>query len=98
VNWKGGITSENKKERVKFRQQMQKRIFERDRYKCVLCNEKGGYLSVDHIKPWSKYPKLRFEESNLRTLCRPCHYEVTFGKEMVAGTKWGHGLTKENKS
>lgn len=33
----------------------------------------GVYLEVDHIKPVALYPDLEFQESNLRTLCRPCH-------------------------
>lgn len=98
VNWKGGVTPENKKERIRFQREMQKHVFKRDEYTCVMCNDKGGYLSVDHIKPWADHPELRFEESNLRTLCRACHYRVTFGKEIIPGTNWGHGLAKGNKS
>jgi 5-methylcytosine-specific restriction endonuclease McrA len=30
-------------------------------------------LEADHIKPWAYFPSLRFELSNGRTLCRPCH-------------------------
>ncbi|KKM94268.1 hypothetical protein LCGC14_1200140 [marine sediment metagenome] len=50
-----------------------KAVFERDDYTCRLCNKKGGYLEADHIKPFAYFPKLRFELSNGRTLCRKCH-------------------------
>lgn len=48
-------------------------IYRRDNYTCVLCKTKGGKLNADHIKPFSLYPELRFELSNGRTLCLPCH-------------------------
>lgn len=53
--------------------QWRKAVFERDMYTCQLCHKKGGYLEADHIKPWAKYPELRYLIENGRTLCRPCH-------------------------
>lgn len=50
-----------------------KAVFERDDYSCQVCRVRGGYLEADHIKPWAYFPDLRFELSNGRTLCRPCH-------------------------
>lgn len=91
-NWKGGITSENRKQRMPFRNTMQKLIFERDKYTCVICNKIGGALSVDHIKSWSKYPELRFDVGNCRTLCMACHYKVSFNKNIPNGLIWGHNL------
>lgn len=91
-NWRGGITSSDRLERMRFRSLLQKKIFERDGYTCQTCFRIGGYLQVDHIKEWSKYPELRFDEANCRTLCMPCHYFVTFKKKLPAGTIWGHNL------
>ena len=51
-----------------------KAVFERDRYACVLGGQKhGNKLQADHIKSFSKFPKLRFDLSNGRTLCVECH-------------------------
>lgn len=46
------------------------KVFERDRYRCVLCGSWDG-LSVDHIHPESKGGLLTME--NAQTLCRSCN-------------------------
>lgn len=48
-------------------------VFEQDNYTCQMCEERGGYLEADHIKPFAYFPELRFELSNGRTLCKSCH-------------------------
>jgi hypothetical protein len=56
-----------------------KRIYERDGFKCVRCSApKRGPRSihVHHIKPWAGNVSLRFDETNVATLCRPCHQWV----------------------
>jgi 5-methylcytosine-specific restriction endonuclease McrA len=50
-----------------------KSVFERDNYTCQGCDVRGNYLEADHIKPWAYFPELRYELTNGRTLCRPCH-------------------------
>ena len=52
--------------------QLRLSIFKRDEFKCVLCDS-SGYLEMDHIKEWCNYPELRYEPTNLRTLCSDCH-------------------------
>lgn len=86
--WKGGIYPENLLQRVKFRQKMQKIIFERDNYKCQIC-EATGNLQVDHIASWAEFKQLRFDPDNCRTLCQSCHYKITYGREMPEKSKWG---------
>lgn len=55
-------------------------VFERDNYTCVLCNQVGGRLQADHIKPYADHPKLRHVLTNGRTLCVPCHQATpTYG-------------------
>lgn len=93
-NWQGGKTDPKEVERTKFKRLVQKRILKRDNYTCQVCDQYGGYLQVDHIKSWSDYPELRFEESNCRTLCMACHYYVTFKRKLPKGVIWGHNFSR----
>lgn len=78
VNWKGGITPLNHKirtspEYVNWRL----KILQRDYFCCVNCGyrskgKKTRDIVVDHIKPFSLYPELRFDINNGRTLCKKC--------------------------
>jgi 5-methylcytosine-specific restriction endonuclease McrA len=73
-SWKNGISPEN--HRIRQSKQFsdwRKAVFERDNYTCVSCGKHGGYLEPDHIKPFAYFPELRFELSNGRTMCKPCH-------------------------
>ena len=91
-NWRGGLTTIDKLERSKFRKTMQKLILKRDNYTCQLCGERGGDLQVDHIQSWVDYVDLRFSINNCRTLCKKCHYEITYKKPMAVEKPWGHNL------
>jgi len=90
-NWKGGVRGYDYIERRRFTATMQKSIFERDGYKCLMCR-KGGDLQVEHIAKWSEQPSLRFVSGNCVTLCKKCHYLRTFGREMVRDMPWGHNF------
>ena len=73
-NWQGGITPmamkvRNSPEYKKWRLA----VYRRDHYTCQVCRQHGGDIEADHIKSFSKYPKLRLEVSNGRTLCKSCH-------------------------
>ena len=52
--------------------QWRKDIRERDKYRCVLCEDNHG-LVVHHIKRWIDNEKERFNEKNGVTLCGECH-------------------------
>lgn len=82
--WKGGITEENHKIRTSLEYKLwRKAVFERDKYICIWCREKGGKLNADHIKPFSLFPELRFAIDNGRTLCRACHLKTdTYGSKV----------------
>lgn len=68
-NWKGGQDERKLFKAVNWRLN----IFERDKYTCQRCGEKGCYLSAHHIKGWAEYPKLRYDMDNGITLCLACH-------------------------
>jgi len=88
ANYRGGISSKEHLERDKFRKSVQKRVFERDDYICQLCGQRGGDLHVDHIQSWKDYIELRFDINNCRTLCRDCHYYITFHRPITKITRW----------
>jgi hypothetical protein len=97
-SWKGGISSADRLERIKFRRTTQKLVFEKDNYTCQNCGVRGNYLQVDHIKGWSEFPELRFDISNCQTLCMSCHYFKTFNKILPKGIIWGHNLNRKELS
>jgi len=76
-HWKGGITGENKRLRCSaaFRE-WREAVFVRDNWTCAFCGQRGRKLHPDHIKPFAEYPELRFDVSNGRTLCIPCHMKT----------------------
>lgn len=75
--WKGGITPETQRLRSSGKYaDWRKAILRRDNYTCQLCGIRGGKLVADHIFAWSTHPELRFELSNGRTLCVPCHKQT----------------------
>lgn len=44
-------------------------------------------LHADNIKPFALYPELRFEVTNGRTLCIPCHKKTgTYGRGAIYRT------------
>jgi len=76
--WKGGLTRKNYPERVAIMSSLEykiwrKSVFEKDDYRCMACGQRGGELQVDHILPFSKHPRLRFDINNGQTLCVKCH-------------------------
>jgi len=76
-NWKGGVTPENEKIRKSIEyKEWRMKVLRRDRFQCINCGHRGTGkyrdLIVDHIKPFSEYPKLRLSLGNGRTLCGKC--------------------------
>lgn len=79
-NWNGGHSPERQSLYARaVWKELAKSILKRDNYLCQKCGGKHTTkvrLVVHHIKPWAKYPKLRFEPKNLLTLCKLCHRKI----------------------
>ena len=72
-NWNGGNSPERQSLYARsIWKELAKSILKRDNYICQDCGI-NNKLIVHHIKEWSKYPELRFDNSNLITLCITCH-------------------------
>jgi hypothetical protein len=88
--WKGGISTANEIARKSVEYAMwHEECIRRDDYTCQDCGNRSGNghrveLHVDHIKPFSIFPELRYVVSNGRTLCKPCHEATdTYGGKML---------------
>lgn len=54
-------------------QKIREKVFKRDNFTCVVCNSKGGSLQAHHICSWKYYPELRYDQTNITTVCITCH-------------------------
>lgn len=84
-SWNGGSAKEREiaKGRIEYKT-WRKSVFIRDNYTCQLCWVRGVPIEADHIKEWANYPLLRYELSNGRTLCKPCHRQTpTWGRRSI---------------
>ncbi len=73
-NWKGGVKPKNQIERMsKKYKTWRSSVYIRDNYTCVDCGQIGGKLHAHHIKAFSTHKELRFDVSNGKTVCIPCH-------------------------
>lgn len=78
LNWKGGVNPLNLKIRTSLEYKIWRRsVFERDQWMCVLGGKNHGCkLQAHHIKPFARYPELRFDLNNGITLCVNCHINL----------------------
>lgn len=81
--WKGGVTKTRGDRWSKEYRRWRNAVLRRDNHTCTNCGatKETAIIQTDHIRPWSKYPKLRYEISNGRTLCWDCHKRTdTYGR------------------
>jgi hypothetical protein len=84
--WKGGIYETHRQIRTSPQYAVwRKSVFERDGYKCQVCEEVGGELHAHHIREFSKHKELRFNINNGVTLCKECH-KLKHKKQSADGT------------
>ena len=67
---------QNLEDRIKFRDYLAPVIFKRDTYTCSICNLTSCELRAHHISPWAEDEENRFNEQNIITLCKNCHYKT----------------------
>lgn len=75
-NWKGGINLEHEQIRhSKEYRDWQQLVYKKCNWICEDCKNhcRKGNIIAHHIKPFSKYKRLRFTVSNGVVLCRSCH-------------------------
>ena len=73
VAWKGGVaTLQNRLRHTPAYNQWRARVYRADGYQCRFCGTNKD-LHAHHIKPFAKYPRLRYIVSNGITLCQGCH-------------------------
>lgn len=77
-NWKGGLTKISKRIRYSMEgNRWRKDVLVRDNYTCQICGEKDlSKLEIHHIKSFAKYPELRLDINNGKTLCESCHWKT----------------------
>ncbi len=59
---------------------------------CLFCKESGFLVSaseIDHIKPLADHPELKYDEINLRPLCKSCHSKRTYHEQSLGAAKNG---------
>ena len=73
-NWQGGKTKEAERLRKSYLyRDWRTAVFQRDNYTCQDCGAHGVYLHAHHLKSFAFHEELRFDVTNGKTLCKPCH-------------------------
>lgn len=87
--WKGGKTIDQTPRMSYEYMRWRLAVYKRDNFTCVLCgyiskNVRPADINADHIKSFANYPEHRFDISNGRTLCIPCHRKTdSYGRKQL---------------
>lgn len=83
-NYKDGSSPERQRLYASSKwKQLIKHVYKRDDYKCQRCgspHHSNNKLHAHHLTPWADSIELRFDPSNLITLCNSCHAWVHSNK------------------
>lgn len=90
--WRGGITPEGQVLRKPV-MALRNEVYARDSHTCRLCGKPGGRLTLHHIVPVWARPDLADDETNVVTICRPCHLMLN-GRELEYVEHFGRSLAE----
>jgi hypothetical protein len=100
-NWKGGITPigqviRHGEEYVAWRMS----VFERDKFTCQICGQKGGELHAHHLWSFADHEDLRFVVDNGITVCAQCHrvFHKAFGNGNNTPDEWALFVQLKNQA
>lgn len=81
-DFEGFMKTKDQRDRYHFAK-INKSIFERDNFTCNYCKNSGGTLNAHHLESFAANEKLRFEKSNIITLCKSCHlnFHAKYGRK-----------------
>ena len=82
--WKGGITRESVQLRREISPELRKSVYQRDGFRCKLCQKVGGQLTLHHKIPLYADKTKNTDADNLVTLCRECHRKVNNNENKYA--------------
>lgn len=78
-SWRGGVWDKKNGRNAGYPYRVFRRQVLKHSPYCSFCGSTER-LEMDHIKPYSVYPELRMEISNVRVLCHECHKSTeTYG-------------------
>lgn len=78
------------KEQLKHPKWQRKRleIFDRDKWKCLICNTEGdetNQLTIHHLYYLPGLMAWDYEDESLKTCCAKCHHILTFDLSKLSG-------------
>lgn len=70
-------------DRFEYRE-WRRQVLESANYTCAACGQVGGKLHSHHVLPFALFKEQRFNVSNGRAMCKPCHIELhKFSREVL---------------